>query len=199
MSSKSGEPAGIGLAALTPADLADLPEPRVAIAGDWHGNVRWLQEILPRIRRTAPDVKTILHLGDLGVYTMGDRRGHGFLTAAIPYWLKKTSVDRILVTPGNHEQWPLLSEAFDAHPGAAAPLVSGLWAFPRGFRFTMGGRTFLSFSGAATYDTEHRTVGKHWWPDEDGHPGGNRRRRGQRTCRCPPHARGSGEDELQRP
>lgn len=146
-------------------NLDPVGEPRVVVAGDWHGSVRWIQTLLPRIRRLAPDVKTVLQLGDFGYWNAGERPVKGYL-AAIDYWAKKTGLERILVTPGNHEDWGALTKLFTAHPGEPVRLTERTLALPRGYRFTRRGRTFMSFGGAASYDNHHRTEGLDWWPEE---------------------------------
>ncbi|RKR75898.1 calcineurin-like phosphoesterase family protein [Frondihabitans australicus] len=135
------------------------------MAGDWHGSIRWIQTLLPRIRRLAPDVKTILQLGDFGYWLAGERPGKGYL-AAVDFWAKQAGIERIWVTPGNHEDWGRLSQLFADRPGEPVPITDRTLALPRGYRFTLGGRTFMSFGGAASYDTHHRTEGVDWWPTE---------------------------------
>lgn len=134
-------------------------ETRVAVAGDWHGNSTWANFAIPAIRRLAPDIRTILHAGDFGV-----GKDDQFLNTA-DYWGKRTGL-RTLVTPGNHEYWPRLDAAFSAAPGQAVQLSESVWILPRGYRFEIGGRSFLSFGGAASVDREFRTEGKDWFPSE---------------------------------
>jgi len=138
-------------------------ESQVLLAGDWHGNVGWVQRVIPAVRRSAPGARTILHVGDFGFWP--ERRGKGFLSS-VDYWSRIAGIERVLVTPGNHEHWPSLVQSFDAKPGEAVQLSEVVWALPRGFRFTIGGRTFLSFGGAASVDYEDRTEGRDWWPEE---------------------------------
>lgn len=146
-------------------DLTLPGEQRVAIAGDWHGNIRWIQTALPRLHRAAPDVRTVLQLGDFGYWPTGDRPGKGFL-AACDYWAKSAGIERIMFLPGNHEQWDWLLHVFATHPGAMAQVTQRVWAMPRGFRFTLGGREFMAFGGAASHDLEWRTEGVSWFPEE---------------------------------
>ena len=47
-----------------PSEMSDR---RMAVAGDWHRNGAWVQEIGSRIAANAPSVSTILHAGDFGV------------------------------------------------------------------------------------------------------------------------------------
>ena len=141
----------------------DLNESQVLFAGDWHGNIGWVQKVLPFIRRSAPGLRTILHVGDFGFWP--ERQGKGFL-GAVDYWSAKAGIEHILVTPGNHEHWPMLTERFAASPGEAVQMSAVTWALPRGFRFSIGGRTLLSFGGAASVDFEDRRLGRDWWPEE---------------------------------
>jgi hypothetical protein len=138
-------------------------ETRVAIAGDWHGNSFWVQRAIPFLAREAPGVRTILHVGDFGVWP--EIPGKGFLST-VDYWCRRAAIERVLVTPGNHEDWDLLDAAFAKHPDEAVQLSNAVWVLPRGYRFALAGRTFMSFGGAASLDYAGRTVGKSWWPTE---------------------------------
>src|SRR5690606_21538246 len=42
----------------------DLPDERVAVCGDWHGNLQWVSTLTRALTSLAPDVKTILQVGD---------------------------------------------------------------------------------------------------------------------------------------
>ncbi|MFK4729515.1 metallophosphoesterase [Agromyces mediolanus] len=138
-------------------------ERAVAVAGDWHGDVRWVQRAVPAFARQHPDVRTVLHVGDLGV--SGRERPPGFL-GTVDYWLGRSGIDRLLLTPGNHDDWAWLDAEFASSPGRAVLMSERVWALPRGLRFEIGGRSFLSFGGAASMDYASRTPGKSWWAQE---------------------------------
>jgi hypothetical protein len=144
-------------------DLTLPGETRVAIAGDWHGNVLWTQTAIPALHRAAPDIKTILHAGDFGIAP--ERRGKTFLST-VDYWSGAAGIERVLVTPGNHEDWGRLDQRFASQPGEAIRLSETVWALPRGFRFALAGRYFMSFGGAASLDFVYRRAGRTWWPTE---------------------------------
>ena len=148
---------------MTVIDLTLPGETRVAVAGDWHGSIIWVQSVLPAIHSAVPAVRTILHAGDFGI--LPDRRGKGFL-AAVDTQCRASGIERVLVTPGNHEDWSRLGQRFAARPGEAIRLTDCVWVLPRGFRFTLGGRAFLSFGGAASLDFAHRRARGTWWPEE---------------------------------
>ncbi|CAN7229891.1 hypothetical protein LJR186_000864 [Microbacterium foliorum] len=42
----------------------ELPDTRVAVCGDWHGNIAWVRTLARALPKLAPDVTTILQLGD---------------------------------------------------------------------------------------------------------------------------------------
>lgn len=144
-------------------DIAFNNETRVAVAGDWHANVNWVQKVIPRLTRQYPDVCTILHVGDFGFWP--GRQGRSFL-GAVDYWCKSAGIARVLVTPGNHEDWAALDEVFAKTPGQAVQMSETVWALPRTHRFELAGRSFLSFGGAASIDYADRVPGKSWWPTE---------------------------------
>ncbi|WP_354025929.1 metallophosphoesterase [Conyzicola nivalis] len=123
-------------------DLTLPGETRVAVAGDWHGNTIWIQEMIPALHAAAPEVGTILHAGDFGI--LPGPRGKGFL-AAVDAQCEASVIERVLVTPGNHDDWTRMNHRFVSQPGEAIRLSDRVWVLPRGFRFTLAGRTFLSF------------------------------------------------------
>lgn len=133
----------------------DLPDRHVAVCGDWHGSVGWMRSVARALQRSAPEVKTVLHVGDWWMD----------LNASDSIF-RKAGIDRIIVTLGNHEPWGTLTPLLNAHPGEAIRVSEVTWVLPRPFRMTIGGRRFLSAGGAASVDREWRTEGRDWWPDE---------------------------------
>lgn len=152
--------------ALTISEVAstfDLPDSPVVVAGDWHGNRDWVELVLPAVARTG--AKTMLHLGDFGFWP-GESTD---LLKFVDDWASRPrdpGVERILVTPGNHEDWADLDRAFAEAPGSAIRVSERVWVLPRGFRFVIGKRSFLSFGGAASVDFTARVAGETWWGTE---------------------------------
>ena len=138
-------------------------ESAVVIAGDWHGSIRWAQAVFPFLRRAVPDVRTVLHVGDFGIWP--ERPGQGYLQT-VEYWARAANVERVLVTPGNHEDWSLLDARFAAAPGELVQLTERVFVAPRGFRFMLAGIQFTSFGGAASLDRADRVPFREWWPTE---------------------------------
>ena len=135
----------------------------VVVAGDWHANIDWIGRAIPSIARTTAGVRTVLHVGDFGLWK--DASGRKFLDA-VDFWCGKAGISRILVTPGNHEDWEWLDSEFALHPNQAVALSSVVEILPRGYRFEIGDRTFVSFSGAASVDFQLRSPGIDWFPSE---------------------------------
>lgn len=135
-----------------------LPDTRVAISGDWHGNLTWLRTLAPAITTLAPDVTTVLQLGDWWMNT--DDSDRIFTDAGI---------ERVFVTLGNHEPWGEIAPLQHAHQGEAIRISEVTWLLPRPARLRIGGRTILSLGGAASVDRQWRTEGVDWWPDENIH------------------------------
>lgn len=133
----------------------DIPDRRVAVCGDWHGNVRWTQTLARVIPTLAPDVTTILQLGDWWIDP-----------EVVDEVFADTSISRIYVTLGNHEPWDQITPLLEAKPGSAARVSQITWLLPRPARLTIGGRTVLSLGGAASVDRLWRIEGAGWWPDE---------------------------------
>ncbi|MEB0287128.1 metallophosphoesterase [Cryobacterium sp. 10S3] len=145
-------------AAATPED-----ETHVVVAGDWHGSCDWVGKAIPSIARHTPSVRTILHVGDFGIWPgVG---GQKFLDA-VDFWCNRAGVSRVLVTPGNHENWGWLNGEFNAKPGKPVALSPVVVVLPRGYRFEIGKRNFASFGGAASVDFEMRSLGMDWFPEE---------------------------------
>lgn len=139
------------------ADSFDLPDPRVWVAGDWHGSAAWVQASMPAMRRYDSLMSTIVHVGDFWP-------DPSFLST-VDYWAARAGIERVLVTLGNHEPYGDITPLQSEHPGAVR-VSEVVWLLPRPFRFTVIGRDVLSLGGAASVDRQLRTEGRDWWPDE---------------------------------
>jgi hypothetical protein len=74
----------------------------------------------------------------------------------------------IWITPGNHEDWGRLTTMWASPENVGQPLqlTDHVRVLPRGCRFELGGRSFVSLGGAPSVDLDRRTVGKDWWAEE---------------------------------
>ena len=141
----------------------DLPDSRLAVAGDWHINADWVEQIIPRIAAHDPSMQTVLHSGDFGIWP--GPKGTAFLRT-VDEVCAEHGIARVLVTPGNHENWSRLEDRFVSSPGRAVQFSDVVWVMPRGYRFTIAGARFLSFGGAASLDRHRRIEGETWWDGE---------------------------------
>jgi Calcineurin-like phosphoesterase len=148
---------------MAPDTDESLPEAQIGFAGDWHGNRWWAAHALGRLHAQFPRVRTVAHVGDFGLMP---RDGTNRYLEAVDKACQTNHIDRILVTPGNHEHWGELESRFAENPGQPVQFAERVWALPRGHRFMVGGRSFLSFGGAASVDFEYRVIGQSWWPAE---------------------------------
>ena len=141
--------------ALEHATTIVLPDQRVAVCGDWHGNVGWARTIARVFPYLAPDVTTLLHLGD---WSMPE--------AEVDELFAETGIERILVTVGNHERFDQISPLLDKHADHAVRVSKLTWFLPRPARLTIAGRRVLSLGGAASVDRQSRIEGLTWFPEE---------------------------------
>jgi hypothetical protein len=148
------------------ADITLDGETRVGIAGDWHSNRFGVRMALRRLHQEAPDVRTLLHLSD---FSLTSNSPWAAYRKSLVELMVEFGIERILVTPGNHDNWGQLAPRFTAHPHDSyrLPGAENIEFLPRGHRFRIHGRTFLSFGGAASPDQDFRVLGKDWWPEEE--------------------------------
>lgn len=138
----------------------------VAIAGDWHSSRMAARQAMRLVRLHSRDVHTMLHLGD---FNLGSERPWTAYRNFLGQAMSEFGLRRILVTPGNHDNWGRLAPHFAAHPSTpySVPRLEAISFLPRAYRFSIGARSFLSFGGAASPDQEKRVKGRDWWPEEE--------------------------------
>ena len=123
------------LTALSYAQRIELPDERVAVCGDWHGDGAWVSILARALPTLAPDITTILQLGDWWMNP-----------AATDEAFAGTAIDRIYVVVGNHENFGEVTPLLEAEPGAAVQVSSTTWLLPRPGRLIIGGRTVLAWA-----------------------------------------------------
>ncbi|MFJ4225410.1 metallophosphoesterase [Microbacterium sp. NPDC089695] len=136
-------------------DHIELPDQRVAVCGDWHRNLGWARMLSRALPFLAPDVRTVLHLGDWQMPPTETDEA-----------FSETSIERIYVTLGNHEPWDKVTKLQNQYPGEAIRVSEIIWLLPRPMRMTIGGRRVLSLGGAASIDRQSRIEGSTWFPEE---------------------------------
>lgn len=144
------------LKALECAQEVSLPDQRVAVVGDIHGNFRWLDIVARAAQTLAPDVTTMLQLGD---WAMDPNTTDEALDG--------TGIERVYVTLGNHEPWGQITPLLNAHRDCAVRVSKITWLLPRPARLTIDGRSVLSLGGAVSVDRAWRQEGVSFWKDEE--------------------------------
>lgn len=141
---------------------------RVMVAGDWHGDILWGAEVIDRTAEAKID--TILHLGDFGFWPgkYGARYVNMIENVCASHGIK------MVVTPGNHEDWDRLDQkkAKDKGDGwgAVKHMTDHIIVLPRAHRveleYSGGSRSLVSLGGAPSIDFPNRREGLSWWKSE---------------------------------
>ena len=141
----------------TAADREDVR--RVLIAGDTHGNSKWVAHLTDVAADSGCPV--IIQVGDFG-YFPDHSDGPRFLTAVDNAC--ETNGIELWFIDGNHDDHTSLSELEHGHqPTRIAEHVTYL---PRGTRLNLGGCRFGFLGGAFSIDWRDRTLGIDWWQHE---------------------------------
>lgn len=138
---------------------------RVAVLGDTESDIAAIQRRFLQIQQTAPDVRTVLQLGDLrytAPFSDGQttRSGSRSLLEQIDLAASSSGIRRVILVPGNHD-WPQrLRELGQLHPARPHRLSQTVWAAGRGERFTLAGVPCTALGGASS--VVRRTAGASW-------------------------------------
>ena len=132
---------------------------RILVAGDTHGNTKWVRHLTDVATRN--DCPVIIQVGDFGYFPVHPD-GPRFLTAT-DRACAANGVDLWFID-GNHDDHTSLAKLEHGHvPVNVAEHVTYL---PRGTRLHLGGRTFGFLGGAFSVDWRYRTAGIDWWQHE---------------------------------
>lgn len=127
----------------------------VAFAGDWHGSHHFAERVIESLPER---VDVIVHVGDFG-YSFDGK----FLNSVNKFARKAGIV--VMFVDGNHENHEWLN-AQPVDDDGVRRLKPRVWHLPRGFRWEWYGLTFLAMGGAHSVDSQSRTPGVSWWPEE---------------------------------
>lgn len=146
------------------AGLDKAATARLLVAGDTHGNQRWVATLAKLARRHG--CAGILQLGDFGVWP--GPGGVRYLDQVEAH-LVANGIWMVFID-GNHEDHDALDRARFAHRHAGGEGFVALrphlaWA-PRGLRWSWCGTRFGALGGAFSIDWQGRTPGQSWWPQE---------------------------------
>ncbi|WP_028644595.1 metallophosphoesterase [Nocardioides sp. URHA0020] len=147
---------------------ANLDESSIAaVIGDWHGDRSWANARLQSLGERG--VSVALHAGDFGIWP--GPSGKAFLQSVEKVCARYDIA--VLVTPGNHEHWSRINQLWENPKNREADgerrplyLTEHVAVLPRGYRWSMHGRSFVSLGGAPSVDFLSRRQGKDWWPEE---------------------------------
>lgn len=141
---------------------------RLLVAGDTHGDWRWVRTLARQAARHAADA--IVVLGDFG-YWEHERDGVTFLDV-VDYHLAQQNLELFFVD-GNHDNHPLLWQRYPPQPPHGFALLRTRIRYaPRGHRWRWHGVDFLALGGAPSIDRAWREQYARdrgvaiWWPTE---------------------------------
>lgn len=147
----------------------------VAIAGDWHGNTRWMQHALRQIH--AEGHRLVIHVGDLKVLwskegplsaaeqeLLPGAGGYDKFTVQLATLLEELGMT-LLFIDGNHDNHPVL-RALPTDENGFGTISNRLKYIPRGHRFNIGEVRFAGLGGAYSIDRRWGRQGTDWWPEE---------------------------------
>ena len=135
---------------------------KVGFAGDWHGDLEWALHALDLF--ASQNITTIFHLGDFGIWP--GKSGADFILKVQARLVKNGQT--MYVTLGNHEDYVRVDACTTFDENGWQVYRPNILLAPRGHRWTLEGRTFLSLGGANSIDRfrPHRIEGMTWWPGE---------------------------------
>lgn len=133
----------------------------VTIAGDWHGDLELATKIVEDAPVGPDGKRTILQLGDLGLWPGAGV--DGFVDLLDTLLAERNAV--VLFIDGNHDDHRELRERPPASEGPQE-IRSRVFYLPRAFRWSWHGSSWLALGGAYTISRAKRTEGIDWWPQE---------------------------------
>ncbi len=140
----------------------DRTEPtRLLLAGDVHGNERWIGSLCKLARRHGCDA--ILQLGDFGYWPHTDD-GLRFLDH-VDWHSERNGIACVYWIDGNHENHDALAR-LEPDGSGMVPIGDRCRYIPRGHRWEWSGVRFGALGGAFSVDRRQRTKHVSWWPGE---------------------------------
>lgn len=109
----------------------------------------------------AEGITDVYHLGDFGIYS--DRGGLKYLRA-VQKQLELYGM-KIYVTEGNHEDYKFINSIPVSMDGKKW-VKENIALLPRGYRWEIDGKDFVSLGGAASIDFTSLKENKSWWKEE---------------------------------
>lgn len=141
--------------------MAQFEPSKLLIAGDVHGNERWIGSLCKLARRYGCDA--ILQLGDFG-YWPHTADGRRFLEH-VEWHAERNGIGRVYWIDGNHENHEALARLQPSADGTVS-IGDRCRYLPRGLRWQWHGVRFGALGGAFSVDRRERVEGESWWPGE---------------------------------
>ena len=142
--------------------MENCPNPtpvRIGVAGDWHGDANAAITALKGLKNAG--IETVYHVGDFGFWP--GLSGKKFLRA-LERQLTLYGIT-IYVTMGNHDDYPQVA-ALPVSEDGLQWATEHIAVMPRGYRWSIGERTFVSLGGAPSINFPDLKAGISWWPEE---------------------------------
>lgn len=133
---------------------------KVAVVGDWHGNTRWAVKTINHLARSG--VGHIIHTGDFG-YWVDNIVTNDYLRS-VNEECRRHNIELWFID-GNHEDHSRLAE-WNVIGGDRVQVDTNLWYLPRGYRWKLGGLTWMALGGAHSVDRANRRLNHDWWEEE---------------------------------
>ena len=139
---------------------------RLLVAGDWHGDISWAEQMIRAARHHGCD--GVLQLGDFGMW-VGDPPAplHDEYTEVLADICEQHEV-WVRFVDGNHDDHPDWRAAYPARADGIRPIRDGVldWA-DRAAVWEWSGVKFGALGGAISIDREYLAAGWSWWPTEE--------------------------------
>jgi hypothetical protein len=132
------------------------------VAGDWHGETEWAQQIIRFASQR--NTSTLVQLGDFGIWP---EAGGPKYVRKVNLACEKNDVD-LIVVPGNHENYDRLDKLeIDSNGWMVNPEWSRIKFAQRGHVWQLpNGMWAAALGGGGSIDRNLRVEGKTWWAAE---------------------------------
>jgi len=137
---------------------------KIAIFGDWHGNLAFAATALAHVHATeAPAL--YLHVGDFGFWPADNEES--WVPEYLPGLEKLLAAQGVtlLFVDGNHEHFDWLA-SFPVDEHGLRKISDHLYHLPRGVAIIVGGKKIVGFGGAASTDRKFRIKDYSWFDAE---------------------------------
>ncbi len=145
-------------------ELMTFDVEKVAIFGDWHGNLPFAVTALTNAHENL-GAELYLHVGDFGFWPIGhEESDHSEYLPGLERLLAAQGKP-LLWIDGNHEEHEWLS-SFPLNEFGLRPISEHVIHIPRGAALMAGGKKIVGLGGARSIDRGFRVAGVSWFEEE---------------------------------